>query len=134
MKKPQRKLSRITFLKRRNSSTTLPGQPRMIKRQAMQKANAGWLLSESLLMAINVPLSLFLIMLLTSCASTSTNYVQVPSVPIPSSLLADCEVPPIPEPLTWGESLELNERLLSVLEQSNRDKAAIRKIERERQK
>ncbi|WP_419720328.1 Rz1-like lysis system protein LysC [Pantoea agglomerans] len=73
-------------------------------------------------------------MLLTSCASTSTNYVQVPPVPIPASLLADCEVPLFPEPLTWGESLELNERLLSVVEQCNRDKAAIRQIERERQK
>ncbi|WP_425281188.1 Rz1-like lysis system protein LysC [Pantoea anthophila] len=81
-----------------------------------------------------MPLNLFLVTLLTSCARTETQYVPVPPVPIPASLLADCEVPPIPEPLTWGESLELNERLLSVVEQCNRDKAAIRQIERERQK
>jgi len=43
-------------------------------------------------------------------------------------------VPSIPDPLTWGASLELNERLLNALEQCNRDKAAIRQIERERQK
>jgi len=46
------------------------------------------------------------------------------------SLLADCAVPLIPDPLTWGDSLELNERLLNALEQCNHDKAAIRKIER----
>ncbi|WP_419720311.1 Rz1-like lysis system protein LysC [Pantoea agglomerans] len=77
---------------------------------------------------------MFLVTLLTSCARTETHYVPVPPVPIPASLLADCKVPPIPEPLTWGESLELNERLLSVVGQCNRDKAAIRQIERERQK
>jgi ribosome biogenesis protein Tsr3 len=39
-------------------------------------------------------------------------------------------MPLIPDPLTWGDSLELNERLLNALEQCNHDKAAIRKIER----
>jgi hypothetical protein len=51
-------------------------------------------------------------------------------VPIPLSLLADCEVPPIPEPLTWGDSLELNEQLLTALQKCNNDKAALRDIER----
>jgi len=43
-------------------------------------------------------------------------------------------VPLIPDPFTWGDSLELNERLLNSLANCNRDKAAIRKIELERQK
>ncbi|ERM14128.1 hypothetical protein L585_08655 [Pantoea ananatis BRT175] len=81
-----------------------------------------------------MPLSLFLLMQLTSCAQTETKYVQVPPVQIPVSLLADCEIPLIPDPFTWGDSLELNERLLNSLANCNRDKAAIRKIELERQK
>lgn|GEM_PF-1570747 len=51
-------------------------------------------------------------------------------MPIPATLLADCEVLPIPEPFTWGDSLELNERLLTALQTCNNDKASIRKIER----
>ncbi|WP_430438606.1 Rz1-like lysis system protein LysC [Pantoea eucalypti] len=69
-------------------------------------------------------------MLLTSCASTSTNYVQIPPVPIPATLLADCEVPQIPDPFTWGKSLELNERFMTAIQNCNKDKAAIREIER----
>jgi len=45
------------------------------------------------------------------------------------SLLADCAVPLIPDPLTWGDSLELNERLLTALQNCNKDKASIRKID-----
>ena len=52
----------------------------------------------------------------------------MPPVPIPASLTADCPVPEIPDPLTWGASLELNERLLTALENCNSDKAAIREI------
>ncbi|QAV46889.1 peptidase (plasmid) [Pantoea agglomerans] len=81
-----------------------------------------------------MPLNLCLVLLLTSCVRTGTKYVPVPPVPIPVSLLADCAVPLIPDPLTWGDSLELNERLLNALEQCNHDKTAIRQIERERQK
>ncbi|WP_423139584.1 Rz1-like lysis system protein LysC [Pantoea ananatis] len=52
---------------------------------------------------------------------------------MPVSLTADCPVPEIPEPFTWGSSLELNERLLTALENCNSDKAAIRQIELTRQ-
>ncbi|WP_441343303.1 Rz1-like lysis system protein LysC [Pantoea piersonii] len=83
---------------------------------------------------INALWLLSLLPLLTSCARTETKYVQVPPVQIPVSLLADCEVPLIPDPFTWGDSVELNERLLNSLANCNRDKAAIRKIELERQK
>lgn len=86
-----------------------------------------------------ISLGRFMVALLTtislvSCARTETKYVQVPPVQIPVSLLADCEVPLIPDPFTWGDSVELNERLLNSLANCNRDKAAIRKIELERQK
>jgi len=39
-------------------------------------------------------------------------------------------VPLIPDPLTWGDSLELNERLLTALQKCNNDKSALRDIER----
>ncbi|HHP3430816.1 TPA: Rz1-like lysis system protein LysC, partial [Yersinia enterocolitica] len=38
--------------------------------------------------------------------------MTVPPVPIPSSLLSDCLPPDIPNTMTWGQSLELNEDLL----------------------
>ncbi|MCV6005080.1 peptidase, partial [Escherichia coli] len=41
-------------------------------------------------------------------------------------------VPFIPNPLTYGASLELNVSLLSALANCNRDKADIRKIDAER--
>ncbi|WP_420480546.1 Rz1-like lysis system protein LysC, partial [Escherichia coli] len=37
--------------------------------------------------------------------------------------------PAIPEPLTYGDSLDLNVSLLSALGQCNRDKADIWKVE-----
>nr|WP_072098951.1 hypothetical protein [Yersinia enterocolitica] len=76
-----------------------------------------------------VLISLFLLPLLTSCGSTQIKYVQVPPVPIPASLLSDCIPPEIPEILTWGNSLLLNDTLLTVIEQCNADKASIRQIE-----
>ncbi|WP_427225919.1 Rz1-like lysis system protein LysC [Yersinia enterocolitica] len=56
----------------------------------------------------------------------------MPQVPIPASLLSDCILPEIPEILTWGNSLLLNDTLLTVIEQCNADKASIRKIEQSR--
>ncbi|EPD1738251.1 Rz1-like lysis system protein LysC [Yersinia enterocolitica] len=53
----------------------------------------------------------------------------MPQVPIPASLLSDCIPPEIPEILTWGNSLLLNDTLLTVIEQCNADKASIRQIE-----
>ncbi|WP_445394697.1 Rz1-like lysis system protein LysC [Yersinia aleksiciae] len=51
---------------------------------------------------------------------------------MPTSLLSDCMPPEIPEVLTWGNSLLLNETLLTVIEQCNADKASIRQIEQSR--
>ncbi|WP_427247329.1 Rz1-like lysis system protein LysC [Yersinia enterocolitica] len=56
----------------------------------------------------------------------------MPQVPIPASLLSDCIPPEIPEILTWGNSLLLNDTLLTVIEQCNADKVSIRKIEQSR--
>ncbi|PWC10674.1 hypothetical protein B4923_16270 [Brenneria roseae subsp. americana] len=80
-----------------------------------------------------VPLDLFLAMLLTGCGNTRTEYVPAPVVPIPAELLIDCVIPEIPAIMSYGDSVELNERLLAVIEQCNADKAAIRQIESNRQ-
>ncbi|WP_423139588.1 Rz1-like lysis system protein LysC [Pantoea ananatis] len=70
--------------------------------------------------------------LLTSCARTEREFKPSPLVPITPELLVDCEVPDIPEHMTYGDSLELNEKLLTVIENCNLDKAAIRDIEQSR--
>ncbi|MBU2673553.1 hypothetical protein I5654_12875 [Hafnia paralvei] len=48
-------------------------------------------------------------------------------------LLADCIVPPVPTPFTYGASVDYNLQLLSVIENCNADKQGIRAIERQRQ-
>ncbi|WP_218452314.1 peptidase [Salmonella enterica] len=75
---------------------------------------------------------LFLLQLLIGCENTRTVYVQVPAVPLPTNLTAETPQPAIPDPLTYGASLELNVNLLSALGNCNQDKAGIRKIESER--
>lgn len=57
-----------------------------------------------------------------------------PDTPLPTSLTSESPVPLIPEPLTYGASLELNVNLLSALGQCNRDKVDIRRIEKQRMK
>lgn len=75
---------------------------------------------------------LCLLPLLTGCGNSRTVYVSAPVAPLPASLTSDTPVPFIPNPLTYGASLELNVSLLSALGQCNIDKAAIRHIESER--
>ncbi|WP_445376029.1 Rz1-like lysis system protein LysC [Pantoea dispersa] len=96
-------------------------------------ASSGSYLSVKPLRMISALFSLFLLPLLTGCGHTETRFIQVPPVAIPSELTADCPVPEIPDPLSWGGSLDLNERLLTALDNCNSDKAAIRKIELSRQ-
>lgn len=67
--------------------------------------------------------------LLTGCGITRTVYVQVPAVPLAANLTDETPQPAIPEPLTYGASLDLNFSLLSALGQCNIDKASIREIE-----
>lgn len=71
---------------------------------------------------------LCLLPLLTGCGSTRTVYVQVPAVPLPANLTAETPQPVIPDPLTYGGSLDLNVSLLSALGQCNRDKVDLREI------
>ncbi|EKN6093865.1 hypothetical protein DVQ04_22395 [Yersinia enterocolitica] len=87
---------------------------------------------KKILLGMSVLSGLFLLPLLTSCGNTQIKYVQVPQVPIPTSLLSDCIPPEIPEILTWGNSLLLNDTLLTLIEQCNADKASIRQIEQSR--
>ncbi|WP_419876599.1 Rz1-like lysis system protein LysC [Escherichia coli] len=75
---------------------------------------------------------LCLLSLLTGCGNSRTVYVSAPVAPLPASLTSDTPVPFIPNPLTYGASLELNVSLLSALGQCNIDKAGIRKIEASR--
>ncbi|MDE1488862.1 peptidase [Xenorhabdus bovienii] len=75
------------------------------------------------------PIALCLMGLLSGCSSTRTEYVPVPPIPIPAHLLADCLPPVIPDKMTWSDSLLLNVQLLTVIEQCNLDKQAIREIE-----
>ena len=77
-------------------------------------------------------IGLCLLQLLTGCGNSRTVYVKVPVVPVPASLTAETQQPAIPEPLTYGASLDLNVSLLSALGQCNIDKASIRKIEEHR--
>lgn len=86
-----------------------------------------WLLRMMIALA-----SLFLLQLLTGCGSTRTVYVQVPAVPLPVSLTVETPQPAIPDPLTYGASLDLNVSLLAALGQCNIDKAGIREIENTR--
>ncbi|WP_420029580.1 Rz1-like lysis system protein LysC [Serratia plymuthica] len=73
-------------------------------------------------------------MSLSACSATPVKYVAAPVTPIPASLTANC-VPPLPEqPLTYGGAVIYSDQLLDVIDNCNRDKAAIRKIEAERQK
>ncbi|WP_420029435.1 Rz1-like lysis system protein LysC [Pectobacterium carotovorum] len=75
---------------------------------------------------------MFLLTWLTGCANTRTEYVPAPVAPIPAELLIDCIVPEIPYQMTYGDSVELNERLLTVIEKCNADKRSIREIEESR--
>ncbi|CAJ0996803.1 hypothetical protein SODG_007585 [Sodalis praecaptivus] len=72
---------------------------------------------------------LCLLALLTGCVRTQTKYLPIPPAPIPAALLDDCPPPVIPEHMTWGDSVILNEKLLLALEMCNQDKAALRQIE-----
>ncbi|EPB3845613.1 peptidase [Escherichia coli] len=69
---------------------------------------------------------------LSGCTNTRTVYVPVPVVPLPANLTAETPQPDLPDPLTYGASLDLNVSLLSALGQCNIDKASIRKIETSR--
>lgn len=60
--------------------------------------------------------------------------MPAPVVPLPASLTAETPQPAIPDPLSYGDSLELNVSLLAALGTCNRDKRDIRDIENYRVK
>lgn len=105
----------------------------------MQNSRSHWShreprqISKWLLRMMTVLGALFLLQLLTGCENTRTVYVKAPAVPLPANLTSETMQPVIPNPLTYGASMDLNVSLLSALGQCNLDKAAIRKIEEERQ-
>ncbi|WP_440136092.1 Rz1-like lysis system protein LysC [Escherichia coli] len=75
---------------------------------------------------------LCLLSLLAGCGNTRTVYVPVPQQPFPSNLTAETPQPYIPDPLTYGASLDLNVSLMGALGMCNRDKEDIRRIEQSR--
>ncbi len=101
----------------------------------MQRTRSHWShreprqISKWLLRMMIALVSLCLLQLLTGCGNSQTVYVPVPVVPLPANLTTDTPQPAIPEPLTYGASLDLNVSLLSALGQCNIDKSSIRKIE-----
>ncbi|ECH0315285.1 hypothetical protein FUA39_02165 [Salmonella enterica] len=68
-------------------------------------------------------------MWLVACGTPSTVYVSEPPVPLPAEWLADCVPPPLPEPFTFGASVDYNLQLLAVIKNCNVDKALIREAE-----
>ncbi|WP_455768634.1 Rz1-like lysis system protein LysC [Citrobacter werkmanii] len=86
-------------------------------------------ISKWLLRMMTALIGLCLLALLTGCGNTRTVYVPVPAVPLPATLTTETPQPVIPDPLTYGASLDLNVSLLSALGQCNIDKASIREIE-----
>ncbi|MGL5968419.1 MAG: Rz1-like lysis system protein LysC [Kluyvera sp.] len=104
----------------------------------MQNSRSHWShreprqISKWLLRMMTVLVGLCLLQLLTGCGNTRTVYVPVPVLPLPANLTAETLQPAIPDPLTYGASLDLNVSLLSALGQCNIDKASIRKIEEHR--
>lgn len=83
---------------------------------------------------ISVLLSLFLTLLLTGCVKPLTihDVVKQPNLPIPASLLIECQVPDIPTPFTYGDSVLLNLKLLDSLDDCNGKLRAIQQIEESR--
>lgn len=64
--------------------------------------------------------------------NTSTVYVKVPAVLLPTNLPAGRPIPGMMVPFTWQVSLELNAKLCTALRQCNLDKTGIRSIEERR--
>ncbi|WP_425278321.1 Rz1-like lysis system protein LysC [Enterobacter hormaechei] len=101
----------------------------------MQRTRSHWShreprqISKWLLRMMIALVGLCLLQLLTGCGNSRTVYAPAPVVALPANLTAETQQPAIPEPLTYGASLDLNVSLLSALGQCNIDKASIRKIE-----
>ena len=91
---------------------------------------------KSILRQISAVSLLFPLMLLTGCSKTQTEYeaVKVPNLPLPLSLLSSCNIPEVPEAMTYADSVLLNLTMQGALEDCNAQIAGIRSIEEARQK
>lgn len=87
-----------------------------------------------LLKAASALLSTFLLLQLSGCAKPLTVYetVKQPYIPIPANLLNECLVPTIPEKMTFGDSVELNIKLLDSIDECNGNLRVIQAIEKNR--
>ncbi|WP_455072739.1 Rz1-like lysis system protein LysC [Pantoea graminicola] len=73
-------------------------------------------------------------MLLTGCATQQKPLVEYRTVKqaklsLPVELTSQIDVPTVPEPMMFGDSVSLNAELYGALGQCNIDRAAIRKLE-----
>lgn len=86
--------------------------------------------------AIAVPLSLCLLLLNAGCSTVRTVYVPAQCLRMPPELL---QPTPVPFPhlsgqrLLYGEALEWTDLLIDALDSANKDKAALLKIEQQRE-
>ncbi|WP_414146894.1 peptidase [Erwinia sp. BNK-24-b] len=82
----------------------------------------------------NALLLLFPLALLTGCGTQQKPLVEYrtisqPNLPIPAELTSPIDVPPVPDNMTFGQSVELSAQLYGALGQCNVDRAGIRQIE-----
>ena len=82
----------------------------------------------------NALLLLFPLMLLTGCATQQKPQVEYrtikePQLSLPAELTTPIDVPAVPEPMSFGDSVGLNAELYGALGQCNIDRAAIRKLQ-----
>ncbi|MDW7587523.1 hypothetical protein AB7315_21510 [Providencia manganoxydans] len=87
-----------------------------------------------LILAVFVNIFGFIGMFIVSAKNVNqaTEYVLAQYIPIPPSLVSDCQIPEVPNEMTWGELAEYNIELMSVIKACNLDKKAIREIEQQR--
>ena len=76
---------------------------------------------------MTVLIGLFLCLSLVACTTERKIFVNQP---IPAHLLSDCIPNLPPKSMTFGDSVKYNEHLLNVIEMCNRDKRAIKLINR----
>lgn len=79
--------------------------------------------------AMNALFVMFLLPLLLIFGCTRKVYGQVPQPKLNPDLTATTVIPPIPKPIRWQDSLELNVIFITASGQCNVEKAAIRGIE-----
>ncbi|KGT86268.1 hypothetical protein NG99_26260 [Erwinia typographi] len=59
--------------------------------------------------------------------------VKQPAVSLPAALTSPIDVPPVPDTMTFGDSVQLNAELFGLLGQCNIDRYGIRQIEATRE-